>query len=139
MELCLFNAVLTAMSYDGKRFTYVNQLASSDEDLSRREDWFTVACCPPNMLRILGQIGGFLWTHTSNVKEKAADIAVHLYSGSRLDFDVGGEAVQLTQETNWPWHGDVKFALKTALPNVNIKLRIPGWARSHKVRMLVSL
>lgn len=46
MELCLYNAVLTAMSTDGKKFTYVNQLASSDKDHSKRDDWFTVACCP---------------------------------------------------------------------------------------------
>ena len=41
MELSLYNTVLTSMSYDGKRFTYVNQLASSDTDLSQREEWFT--------------------------------------------------------------------------------------------------
>lgn len=47
MELCFYNAVLTGMSEDGKRFTYVNQLASSDTDLSKRAEWFTCACCPP--------------------------------------------------------------------------------------------
>ena len=28
IELCLFNCVLTAMSYDGKAFSYANQLAT---------------------------------------------------------------------------------------------------------------
>lgn len=39
MELALYNAVLTAMSHEGTKFTYVNQLASSDEDPSKREAW----------------------------------------------------------------------------------------------------
>ncbi|KAJ6088297.1 Six-hairpin glycosidase [Penicillium sp. IBT 16267x] len=43
MELCLYNAVLTGMSLDGKAFTYVNQLASSDQDTSQRHEWFDVA------------------------------------------------------------------------------------------------
>ncbi|KAM0327100.1 hypothetical protein ACHAQA_006227 [Verticillium albo-atrum] len=34
MELCLYNTVMTAMSLNGKAFTYVNQLASSEADKS---------------------------------------------------------------------------------------------------------
>lgn len=133
MELCLYNTVLTSMSFDGKRFTYVNQLASSDEDLSQREEWFTCACCPPNVLRLLGQIGGYIWTHQSNPQTKSAKVAVHLYIPSTLEFDVGGESVRLEQESNWPWSGNIKFSLKTALQNVGIKLRIPGWCKQFKL------
>lgn len=34
MELCFYNAVMTGMSASGKQFTYVNQLASTDTDVS---------------------------------------------------------------------------------------------------------
>ena len=60
MELCFYNSVSTGMSSDGRQFTYVNQLASSDTDLSQRAKWFTCACCPPNVTRLLGYIGGYL-------------------------------------------------------------------------------
>lgn len=133
VELCLYNTVLTSMSYDGKRFTYVNQLASSDKDPSQREDWFTCACCPPNVLRLLGQIGGYIWTYEGDSDEQTAEIIVHLYIPSMLKFDVGSERVELTQESTWPWGGDIKFTLKTNLPKVNFRLRIPGWAKSFKV------
>lgn len=49
MELEFYNAMLTGMGCDGKQFTYVNQLASSDADPGRRSKWFTCACCPPNV------------------------------------------------------------------------------------------
>lgn len=73
MELSLYNATLTGMSLDGKRFTYVNQLASSDSDLSKREEWFTCACCPPNVTRLLGYLGGCLWTSKGNAESKTVN------------------------------------------------------------------
>jgi hypothetical protein len=121
------------MSYDGKRFTYVNQLASSDSDLSQREEWFTCACCPPNVLRLLGQIGGYVWTHHINPERQAAEIIVHLYISSTLEFDVVGQSVLLQQESDWPWSGKVDFKLQTSLRNITIKLRIPGWAKDFHV------
>ncbi|CAD0111513.1 unnamed protein product, partial [Aureobasidium uvarum] len=133
MELCLYNAVLTAMSTDGKKFTYVNQLASSDEDLSQRDDWFTVACCPPNMLRLLGTIGGYIWSYQSIATEKRAQIDVHLYIGSKLAFECGENTIALEQETNWPSSGDVKFKLHSNSVKVDLRLRIPGWAESWKI------
>ena len=137
MELCLYNTVLTSMSHDGKRFTYVNQLASSDDDLSQREEWFTCACCPPNVLRLLGQIGGYIWNHQESPEGHSADITVNLYISSTLSFKVPCGSVELTQESEWPWHNDVKFSLRSSL-EVSIKLRIPGWAKSFNVstRML---
>ena len=130
MELCLYNTVLTSMSYDGKRSTYVNQLASSDQDRSKREEWFTCACCPLNVLRLLGQIGGYIWTYHSNVESQSAEIIVHLYAPSSIEFVVAGQTGRFTQESDWPWSGEVRFSLQTGLRNVTIKLRIPGWAKA---------
>ncbi|KAI5254632.1 DUF1680-domain-containing protein [Aureobasidium subglaciale] len=133
MELCLYNAVLTAMSIDGKKFTYVNQLASSVKDLSERDDWFTVACCPPNMLRLLGTIGGYIWSFDTDSDNRTAQIDVHLYVGAKLVFDCGQSQVILEQETNWPLSGDVRFKLHSETIDVAIRLRIPSWAKSWKI------
>ncbi len=133
MELCLYNAVLTSMSHDGKRFTYVNQLASSNEDPSRRENWFTCACCPPNMLRFLGQIGGYIWSHKHDKQTDVLDVIVHLYIPGTLSFDLEGEEVELQQDSNWPWDGCIDFKLTTKLRNLRVKLRIPGWAPFFEV------
>ncbi|KAF2014206.1 glycoside hydrolase family 127 protein [Aaosphaeria arxii CBS 175.79] len=128
MELCLYNAVLTSMSPNGKEFTYVNQLASSEADPSQRSSWFTCACCPPNILRLLGHIGGYIYTTTGSSANGDIQITTHLYISSTLDLETLGGKGSLTQETNWPWDGTVKFRLKSREDNVTLKVRIPGWA-----------
>lgn len=133
METVLYNTVLTAMSHDGRKFTYVNQLASSSQNLSKREEWFTCACCPPNVLRILAQIGGYIWSYQADDIASSTWINVHLFIGSKLRFQVRGESVQLTQTTQWPWDGEMKFRLDTKLKNISIRLRIPGWAKLWRV------
>jgi DUF1680 family protein len=132
MELCLYNAVMTGMSLDGKAFTYVNQLASSDKDLSERHEWFECACCPPNVTRTLGYLGGFVWSHST---EQNAIVNVHLYTSATLRLPVADSVIGITQKTDWPWDGDVAFTVTTEGPPVDIdlRLRIPGWANSWHI------
>lgn len=132
MELALYNAVLTAMSNDGTKFTYVNQLASSDKHPSKREEWFWCACCPPNVLRLLGQIGGYIYSHI----EEQQQINVHLYIPSEYEFKSLGKRGVLTQKSDWPWIGQVEFELKGETSQVAVALRIPEWAKSWKVSLI---
>lgn len=129
MELCLYNAVLTSMSHDGKAFTYVNQLASSDEDLAKRSDWFTVACCPPNILRLLGQIGGYVWTHQIDHERASATLIANLYVPSTYNLSLGDQSFRISQQGQWPWDDTISFKVEgTATAQITIKLRIPAWA-----------
>lgn len=132
MELCFYNSVMTGMSTNGKQFTYVNQLASSDAKLSKRAEWFTCACCPPNVTRLLGYIGGYLWT--SKVEDARLQVNVHMYTSAKLSIEVGETTVEIEQKSNWPWEGKIEFALRNA-SNVSttINLRIPGWATGWQV------
>jgi DUF1680 family protein len=137
MELCFYNAVLTGMSINGKQFTYVNQLASTDTDLSKRAEWFTCAFCPPNIARLLGYIGGYLWSHRVDEKSKSIQINVHLYSSATLKVPAGSTSVELEQQSNWPWDSKVNFALRNASElAIAIKLRIPGRATDWQVSLL---
>ncbi|KAM0167048.1 hypothetical protein ACHAQE_000967 [Botrytis cinerea] len=143
MELCFYNAVSTGMSEDGSKFTYVNQLASSDTDLSRRAEWFTCACCPPNVARLLGYIGGYLYypadsglgTSSSDEKNNTVEVNVHTYASAVLSIPVGEYTVQLEQKTDWPWDGNIQFELKSPEAiSTTVRLRIPGWAEEWTVR-----
>jgi hypothetical protein len=135
MERCLYNAVLTAMSANGKSFTYVNQLASLQADLSKREEWFECACCPPNMTRTMGILGGYLWTHGVNTTGSAAFVNVHQYTSATLTFLAGSANIELKQESDWPWSGDAQFTLTSHI-SVSILLRIPKWATEFKVSIV---
>lgn len=131
MELCFYNAVLTTMSHDGRAFSYDNQLASSDKDPNARAKWFTVACCPPNMLRLLGQIGGYTWTHRAGVDSQAAELFVHLFVPSTYSSD----DLEVSQESDWPWSEDIRFSVKKAPNDFRMKVRVPAWAEDYKVRI----
>jgi uncharacterized protein len=128
MELALYNTVLGGMSQNGKEFLYENHLASCPKRPMKREDWFDCACCPPNVTRTFGMLGGYLWS--SNVNEQEVEIDVHLYNSAVLSFNVAGGTVSLKQDTNWPWDNSVMFTLEApASLDVTIKLRIPSWAK----------
>ncbi|KAK3314541.1 hypothetical protein B0H66DRAFT_593260 [Apodospora peruviana] len=131
MELCLYNNVMTAMSLDGNAFTYVNQLASSDKNPSGRSEWFEVSCCPPNLARLFGSLGGYLWDYGSNNNGETF-INVHLYTTAKLTFDnsVDGKPVKLEQRSNWPWEADVAFTLSAAT-KTTIRLRLPAWSENQ--------
>ncbi|KAL1627226.1 hypothetical protein SLS56_006465 [Neofusicoccum ribis] len=134
MELNFYNAVLTGMSCDGKAFTYVNQLASSATDLSKRSEWFTCACCPPNVARLLGYLGGYLWTSSVDESLKKVSVNVHMYGSATLTVPVGDSAVTVKQESEWPYDGKVGFEVKAPEGiEVDVKLRIPSWASEWQV------
>jgi DUF1680 family protein len=136
LELSLYNAVLTGMSLDGKAFTYVNQLASSDQDISKRYEWFQCACCPPNVTRNLGFLGGYVWTPT--VEKSSLSLNVHLYTAATLQTTVSNTIVRVTQSTDWPWEGKVSFEIsfEGEPVEVKIRLRIPGWADHYDVSLI---
>jgi len=128
MELCFYNAVMTGMSTKGTQFTYFNQLASSDTDLSKRAEWFTCACCPPNVARLLGYIGGYLWSYKTDEERDAAQVNIHMYSAAQLSIPVGSKTVKVEQKSNWPWDGKIHFSLQNPSDvSTTIRLRIPSW------------
>ncbi|RYP60198.1 hypothetical protein DL769_008222 [Monosporascus sp. CRB-8-3] len=132
MELCLYNNVMTGMGLDGASFTYANQLASSEAKPSRRERWFEVSCCPPNLMRLFGSLGGYLWDYGAAAAGSPGEVFVnvHLYTTAVVTFAVEGQSMSLEQRSNWPWEGTVSFNLKApSSMNTTIRLRIPGWAQ----------
>lgn len=132
MELCLYNSVLTSMSSKGEAFTYHNQLASSDEDLDKRSKWFTVACCPPNIMRLLGQIGGYIWT-SHDFDTVTPTIAVHLFVSSTMRLSGTHKGTTISQTTQWPWSDTVTFEVGGP-HSVNLNVRIPGWAANYEMQ-----
>lgn len=122
LEQALYNGVLSGVSLDGTRFFYENPLASSGG--VGRKPWFGVACCPPNLARLLASLGQYCYS------TGPSDLAVHLYVGSSVRFNPHGQAVTLRQETEYPWDGAVRLTIATSRPvEFTLHLRVPGWCR----------
>jgi uncharacterized protein len=140
MERALYNCVLAGMQLDGKRFFYVNTLESLPgisgkavthrHALPQRPQWFSCACCPPNVARLITSIGRYAWC----VQEKTA-YAV-LYIGGTLDGteQLGGK---IHVDTAYPYEGTVTYSFEPVHENMDmtLALRLPSWSRSTKISM----
>lgn len=122
LERTLYNAMLSGYSLDGKTFFYPNPLASLGQH--ERTPWFTCACCPPNVARLMAALPGYFYAQNEDA------IYVNLYAGSSVDVVLRGQAVHIEQETLYPWDGYIKLTISPAQEKADfaLSLRIPGWA-----------
>ncbi len=128
LERALYNCVLSGVSLDGQKFFYENPLASLGTH--HRQEWFWVACCPPNIARLLASLGQYIYA----VNDK--DLVVHLYIQSTAQMTVGGREVTVRQETTYPWNGTINLRLGMDEPSMfGLRLRIPGWCQNAQLKV----
>src|SRR5207302_3561055 len=127
MERTLYNGLLSGVSLDGKSFFYPNPLESDGQH--RRSPWFGVACCPGNITRFMASVPGYIYAQQGDT------LYVNLFAGGAADIKLdNGRSLKITQETRYPWNGDVKMTVTPDRPaKFTIAVRIPGWARNEAV------
>jgi len=126
MELALYNGVLPGISLDGERYFYVNPLA--DRGGHRRQAWFPCACCPPNVARTLASLPRYFYSASKD------GLWVHLYARSKSQIKLEETAVRVTQETDYPWEGEVALIPEPEVEEAfAFHLRIPGWCREPEL------
>jgi len=126
MELVLYNAFQAAMALDGKHFFYANPLASQGE--KSRQAWYEVACCPPNIARLILSLGGYIYSRSRS------DIAVHLFVQSTANIRFEDDLVQLRQMTTYPKEAKTEIELTMNQPrSFGIRVRVPAWSQGVKV------
>jgi DUF1680 family protein len=130
-ERILYNGFLAGVSISGSEYFYVNPLhlragAHADHDRSAahgRRGWFECACCPPNVMRTLASLGGYLATTDEQ------GLQLHLYAPSSLTASVGGGEARLSVETEYPWDGLVRIRIEEpSRMEWTLSLRVPAWA-----------
>ena len=128
-ERTLYNGFLSGVSVSGDRFFYPNPLEydgheQNNHGFAGRAPWFGCACCPPNVLRTLASLSGYTYAVQGDW------IYANLYAQSTAKVTVSGNAIELAQETNYPWDGRVNFTVKPAKPaDFTLALRLPGWVQ----------
>lgn len=134
IEREVYNALAAAVDATGTRFFYANPLQlrpdrTSEENAPRdRQSWYSCACCPPNIARVVAQLGAYLASSTAD------ELAVHQIADAEIDLPdhLGTGTVRLT--TRYPDNGEITVALTgSARPGVQIALRVPSW--SPQVRL----
>ena len=126
LERTLYNGLISGVSLDGGGFFYPNPLASMGQH--QRQPWFGCACCPSNICRFIPSLPGYVYA----VKDR--NIYINLFLANDADLKVEGKAVRLSQQTDYPWSGDIIVGVeKNAVGTFALKIRIPGWVRGNVV------
>ena len=126
LERTLYNGVLSGVSLDGGAFFYPNPLESMGQH--QRQAWFGCACCPSNICRFIPSVPGYFY------QTKERDLYVNLFGGNTARLKVGGKDVNLRQETQYPWDGDILLTItKNKAGQFRLRIRIPGWVQNRPV------
>jgi hypothetical protein len=130
-ERTLYNGYLSGVSISGDSFFYQNPLESTGGARAQRNAYFDVACCPANLARLMAQLPGLVYAQRA---APSPEVFVNLFVGSDASMRVGARAVRITQETGYPWRGDVTIHVEPDRPaDFSLAVRIPGWSRGEPV------
>lgn len=125
LERTLYNGLIAGVSVDGGSFFYPNPLASTGG--YSRKPWFGCACCPSNISRFIPSLPGYIYA----VKDR--DLFVNLFMPSAADLEVAGRKLRLSQQTDYPWDGNVRVTVDRGSADMAMNIRIPGWVRNMPV------
>ncbi|MHB8897126.1 MAG: glycoside hydrolase family 127 protein [Thermoguttaceae bacterium] len=131
LERILYNGFLSGVSLSGDKFFYPNPLECDmrfkfNQGSLERSPWFGCSCCPSNVVRFLPSIPGYVYA----VGTKG--LYVNLFLAGKGTIDLGGEPVEVVQETDYPWSGKVRMTVSPkAARQFALRVRIPAWVRGQ--------
>ena len=126
LERIMYNGLISGVALSGDLFFYPNPLESFGQH--KRSPWFTCACCPSNISRFMPSVPGYVYAQRDDT------IYVNLFIDSKVNLDIQGHKITLSQETKYPWKGAVKINLDSEIPvDFSLNVRIPGWAQNQPV------
>jgi hypothetical protein len=144
IERTLYNGILSSPGLDGRHYFYVNPLMlrgghtlrlSSNppqgETFAGRPEWHDVACCPPNVMRLLCSLEHYC------VTVSAGGLQVQQYASLDVDTRLADhQTVALSVETGYPWHGQIRITLRQpGTSSWQLGLRLPEWCRSFDLAL----
>ncbi len=121
LERTLYNGILSGLALDGGHFFYMNPLLSRGG--YAREEWYPVACCPPNLMRLLASLAQYFLTRDDT------GLQVHLYNTATINAELAsGQPVVMSMQTDYPWQGKVRLSIEQAGGlSWQLRLRVPDW------------
>ena len=121
VERGLYNSIISCVNFEGDTFFYGNPMSSNGN--KHRSEWFGTACCPPNLMRTVESLGGYIYTQQGDV------ITQNLYIGNNASINLGEDTIGLHTETDMPWEGTASITVEVDQPTeFTYRLRIPSWA-----------
>lgn len=121
LERCLYNNVIGGGSLNGKQFSYANKHATYGDEVATRADWFegespytswltTVCCCPPNLSRTLGMLGGYTWSADVDVSSKTIHLDVYILLSAARTISLPGGDATVKMTSKMPNEGETRIS-----------------------------
>jgi len=144
VEQVLYNTFLSGWGLDGTTYCYANVLRrdGKEDRLLRNDSWDRwpatttpgapyCFCCPPNVARTVAELAGWAYGWSDNT------VWVHFYGSNALKTKLpSGAVVDLVQQTEYPWQGQIKFTFQQGTAQaLALRLRIPAWAESATLKV----
>lgn len=116
LERVLYNAVLSGFSLDGSGYFYENPLES--DGTQRRKSYYSCACCPPNVTRLILSLGGYV------ARQEGSTLTICLPIASRIKTDT----FEVEIEGDWIRNsaGTIRV-IKAPIGEATLRLRVPCW------------
>lgn len=133
LERTLYNGLISGVGLDGKSFFYTNAMQVTNNgkhnDIeAARSGWFECSCCPTNLARFIPSIPGYMYA------QKDDNLFVNLFISGTANVQMKNTNVQLVQQNNYPWNGNLLFTVNPAKPtDFSLAIRVPGWAQNVAV------
>ena len=127
----LYNGILSGISLDGRDFFYTEALRRTKEFPyvmrwpKHRQRYITCFCCPPNTLRTLCEAQEYAYSTNNDT------LWVNLYGQNSLKT----KDLEIEQQSNYPWDGEIKFTVKKAKKLSTIILHKPDWCDKYSVKV----
>lgn len=123
LERALYNGVLSGASADGTHYFYGNPLASNGD--VHRQEWFGCACCPPNLARLISELGHYIYSQGND------EAIVNLFVDSTALFGFSSGVLEVEQRTTYPREGTVDLLITpdADLGTATLSVRIPSWSQ----------
>jgi DUF1680 family protein len=127
MERLLHNGIAASTGLAGTTFFYSNPLqlrtghdGSHEDAPSQRLGWYSCACCPPNLARLMASL------HTYLATGDETGVQLHLYAT--------GTFGPVSVSTRYPWDEQITVAVtEDAVRPWTLALRVPGWCRQTRL------
>ncbi len=140
IEQAAFNALPGAVTKDFRQLQYfssANQVLASNTACPRigpvrmaYRAAHDTPCCSGNVSRLMPNYVARMWMSTDD------GLAAALYGPSRIETTVSGQAVTITEQTNYPFGENVSFDIQSPQPvEFALHMRIPEWCSAAAVTL----
>lgn len=140
MEREIHNALAASIDATGTRFFYSNPLQrrpdrfSEENAPAERQEWYSCACCPPNIARVIAQLHAYVAALVPASAGRGPELEILQYTAADIDLpsEVGSGTLRI--DTAYPSDGEITLASAPRSPvrfaeGARVTLRIPGWVR----------